>query len=109
MTALRFDLSTCFTCGTKIAGIVSPAGDQEGRQRDGGKGVVEEGEGGQRQSHKYDVFVLRVAASKCACHTRHAAELTLFRQVQQAGEAEGTEGGAVNGGGVAACVGLLKF
>lgn len=77
--------------------------------RDGEKGVVEEGEGGQRQSHKYDVFVLRVAASKCACHTRHAAELTLFRQVQQAGEAEGTEGGEVNGGGVAACVGLLKF
>lgn len=60
--------------------------------RDGEKGVVEEGEGGQRQSHKYDVFVLRVAASKCACHTRQAAELTLFRQVQQAGEAEGTEG-----------------
>lgn len=29
LTALRFDLSTCFTCDTKIAGIVSPAGDQE--------------------------------------------------------------------------------
>lgn len=75
----------------------------------GGGAVWSEGGGRQRQSHKYDVFVLRVAASKCACHTRHAAELTLFRQVQQAEEAEGTEGGEVNGGGVAACVGLLKF
>lgn len=74
-----------------------------------GGAVWSEGGGRQRQSHKYDVFVLRVAASKCACHTRHAAELTLFRQVQQAEEAEGTEGGEVNGGGVAACVGLLKF
>lgn len=40
LTALRFDLSTCFTCGTKIAGIVSPAGDQVGRERDSEWGVA---------------------------------------------------------------------
>lgn len=74
-----------------------------------GEGSCGGGEGGQRQSHKYDVFVLRVAASKCACHTRHAAELTLFRQVQQAGEAEGTEGGGGERGRRGSVRGFIKI